>query len=566
METTLSKQLVKQLDSASEMLKRRQAQDSSSGALKILYSETGSESPIEGIASVAESIKAYSGDYYGAASIEKFYSAGGLSYTHEDAKGWLDYVTKFKPSNFWYKDGGVGVWLYYEDYDNWQDTYGADAVLAFYHSGHGGMDGNGTFYVPMGSNWGNQSTAVSSNMRLGNEQVRYLFWSTCFSCRVLGGHSPMRTWNPANLGFRMLFGYETTSVDHPHYGKWFWEEWNKNKSFSTAFLDASWRISHHQAPSVTACGATQEEAKNRVFNERYFYWNAVSRNWWWWRWYSAAATATAVRNLNQALPGSLLVARLEPRIMDGHYVQRILENHNLGIGMPGEVHAGPGGVFALKEGNQSISFQADGSYEIQFALPNLENTNQIPLQQAVGVAEDFVRQQGLREDLIFDRIRLACEAGGSDVGSGERKGPYVTETTVQFTQRINGLPVLLPGRGGVMVTLDNDGNMTRLSNSTQAIESLSSRFKSSASAPENETPLAEGSDPEARIFEAWQDRMKSWIVNDRMPRRWTPVPGTYEIGYAIKGNEAILVARQEFEVDFGGGYLKRYVVEVTLLE
>jgi hypothetical protein len=403
-------------------------------------------------------------------------------------------------------------------------------------------------------------------MRLGNEQVRYLFWSTCLSCRVLDGHTPMRTWSPANLGFRMLFGFETTSVDNPNYGKWFWEEWNKNKSFSTAWLDASWRISHHQAPAVVACGANSDEAKNRLYNERYFSLDAVSRDYWYWRWYYAATTATAVRSLNQSLPGDLLVARLEPRIVDGQYVQRVLSHHNLGIDLPREVHAGHGVAFTLKEGDMSVAFKADGSYEIQFARPNLDNTNQISMPKAVSVAEDFVRQQGLREDLIFDRIRLAYEAGGSDVGTGERKGPYITETTVQFTQRINDLPVLLPGRGGVSVSLDNDGNVTRLSNSTRAIETLSSKFKSSMAAPEEETPLARGLDPEARVYDAWQQRMKSWVVRDRMPRKWTPVPGTYEIGYTIKGNDAILVARQEFEVDFGGGYFKRYAVEVPLVE
>jgi hypothetical protein len=564
MATTISEQLVSELDMASGKLKGQQ--EPSDGSLKIIYSEAGPEAPIAGIANVAEAIKVYSGDYYGACSLEKFHSAGGLSYTHEDAGGWLDYVTKFNQYNFWYKDGNVGIWMYYEDYDNWQDTYGADAVMAFYHSGHGGMGGDGTFYVPMGNNWGGQDTAVSSNMCLGNEQVRYIFWSTCLSCRVLDGHSPMRTWNKPNCGFRMLFGFETTSIDHDGYGKWFWEEWNKNKSFSQAWLDASWRISHHQAPSVTAVGATADEAKNRVFNERYFYWDTVSRNWWWWRWYSAAATATGVRSLNQSLPGNLLVARLEPRIVDGQFVQRVLAQHNLGIGLPREVIAGPGGIFTLKEGDRAIAFEADGSYEIQFSRPNVENTNQIPMQKAISKAEDFVQQQGLREDLIFDRVRLACEAGGSDVGSGERQGPYITETTVQFTQRINGLPVILPGKGGVTVSIDNDGNVTRLSNSTRAIETLSDKFKSSVVAPEEKTPLAAGLDPEARIYSVWQERLKSWIIRDTMPRQWTPVPGTYEIGYAIKGNEAILVARQEFEVDFGGGYFKRYVVEVPLVE
>jgi hypothetical protein len=141
---------------------------------------------------------------YGGCSIEVGCgcSFGTLRYTHEDAGGWLDYVKKFTPLNFWYQDCGVQPWLYYEPYDDWQDTYGVDAVMAFYHSGHGGMDANGVFYLPMSKPWGNEGcTVVSSSDKLvwGNERVRYIFLSTCLSLRVLGGHNPIRTWHRSKL-------------------------------------------------------------------------------------------------------------------------------------------------------------------------------------------------------------------------------------------------------------------------------------------------------------------------------------------------------------------------------
>jgi len=103
---------------------------------------------------------------YGAFSIETFCNQGSLSRTHDDAAGFLAYVEQFNARNFWYQDAGVQVWAYQETYDNWQDTYGMDAVRAAYHSGHGGMDANGVFYVPMGSAWaGNDCTALSTDMR-----------------------------------------------------------------------------------------------------------------------------------------------------------------------------------------------------------------------------------------------------------------------------------------------------------------------------------------------------------------------------------------------------------------
>jgi len=572
-EQDIPEKLVEEFDSASRQLDAELRGEipprPSEKLMRIVYSDKGPESPLESVPAAKRGLKAYSGDYWGTFSLEKFYSAGSLTYTHEDAWGWLEYLKKFHPENFRYLDKNVRIWAYYEQYDNWQDTYGMDAVLAVYHSGHGGMTGDGRFWAPLGYPWGGQGTnAWSDKMQLGNEQARYIFWSTCVSCRVLGGHSPIRTWSKANKGFRMLFGYETVSYDNPNYGKFFWQEWNKNNnSFSTAFLNASWRISHHQAPAVVACGKDKNEAKNRVFNERKLSWGAVSRNWWWWRWYNAATSATAARALNQKLPDELMIAELQPRSVDGNYVNNVLARHNVGIGLPREVVAGPDGVFSVQEGDMGIAFEADGSYELQLARPNLENTDQISTQKAASIAQDFVRQHGLdREGLTFDRILLSQEGGGSEEGTGQIEGPYVTETVVQFTQTINGLPVLLPGKGCVSVAVDNDGTVTNMKNSTRSIDRLTDRFRSAPAAPEEETPIGGAPEPERLLAEAWQERMKDWIVRGRMPVQYTIVPGSYEIGYAIKGDDAVLVAKNDIEVDCGEGCLKRYSVEVPICE
>lgn len=537
--------------------------------MKVIYSEKGGDNPFGAQPKTAEGMKAYSGDYHGAFSLEKFASAGSLRYTHEDAGGWLNYLQKFHPRNFWYKDRNVRIWAYYEQYDNWQDTYGLDAVLAGYHSGHGGMTGNGRFHVPLGSDWGGQGTTAWSNqMRLGNEQVRYLFWSTCLSLRVLNGHNPIRTWSPANLGFRMLFGYETVSYDNPNYGKAFWKHWNKNKSFSKAFMDASWYdISRRQAPSVVACGATKEEAKNRVFNERKLYWQAVSRNWWYWRWYNAARSATTARASNHELPNEILIAELTPQKVDGKYVRDCMMRHNVGLRIPREVKASPEGVFAIQDGDVSAAFEADGSYEFQLARPNTENVDQISTHKALDIANNFVRYYNLdKDELMFDNIMHSFEGGGSEKGSGQIEGPHITETTIQFCQTINGLPVLLPGKGDVSITIDNDGTVTNVKNSTRTIRRLTNKLRNNPSAPDEDRPIEGIPNPEQLLAEAWQESMREWVVKGGMPTGFNVVPGTYEIGYAIKGNEAFLVARKDVEVDCGGGYLKRYTIEVPLFE
>lgn len=527
--------------------------------------------PLEPVAFAEKSVAAaVSTDYYGAFSVEKFAAAGDLTYTHEDAGGWLGYVQQFQAANFWYKDAGVAPWAYYEQYDNWQDTYGMDAVMAVYHSGHGAMDGNGVFYAAMGSNWGGLGTnATSNNMALGNEQVRYIFWSTCFSLRVLSGHNPIRTWNKPNLGFRMLFGYETTSIDAPNYGSDFWKQWNRGKSFSQAHLDMSWYdVSTHQAPSVTACGANAAEAQNRLYNERYFSWSAVSRDYWHWRWYYAAGSALGMRAPHQKMPKRIVTAQLGIEAANGKLIHGILDRVPVEIAMPAELTANPFGIIVVSEGGRRLSIDANGTYEAQLKVPNLTSTNELQLSATINKAQDIIRQFGLdRNDITFDRVLQKYDCAGTSKGSGEIGTPRITETVVQFTQLIDGVPVIGPGEGKVAITLDNDGNVTEVKDSTRRVD----RLVEAVGAPQAPngaaaTHAANEKDPESLLSAAWQQRMKAWVLNNSLPERYAVVPGSFEIGYVIRGNNAVLVAREEMEADCGGGFIKRFVVEAPIVD
>ncbi|MET9550836.1 DUF6345 domain-containing protein [Streptomyces sp. NPDC006627] len=185
--------------------------------MRINYSDRG-PSPLEPEKPGAAGERDSTFGWWGAFSIQKFVNQSPLFHTHADATGWLAYLQQFYDRNFWFADGGAQVWAYEETYDNWQDRYGMDAVCAVYHSGHGGMDGNGVFFAPLGAAWDGRSDAVSNRMALGNEKANYVFWSTCDSLKVTGGHSPIRTWAGPNIGFRMIFGFETVSIDSPDYG------------------------------------------------------------------------------------------------------------------------------------------------------------------------------------------------------------------------------------------------------------------------------------------------------------------------------------------------------------
>jgi hypothetical protein len=94
------------------------------------------------------------------------------------------------------------------------------------------------------------------------------------------------------------------------------------------------------------------------------------------------------------------------------------------------------------------------------------------LNKVKGIAENSTGRFGFDQnhELTFDSIRLSYEAGGSVEAkdrNGAIEGPYVTETTMQFKQLINDLPVRTPRVGHVAVSVDNDGIITRLDCSTR---------------------------------------------------------------------------------------------------
>ncbi len=521
-----------------------------------------------------------SDDVSGAFSIENFSSASALSSTHEDAEGWLAYLNRFQPSNFHYRDGGVAVWAYEEDYDNWEDTYGMDACLAVYHSGHGNMAADGTFQAPMGAHWGGLGDwAYSSRMHLGNEQANYIFWSTCLSLRVHEGHDPVRTWHGANGGFRMLFGFETTSVDRPEYGRWFWEEWNAGDSLSRAWLDASWRISTNQAPSVVACGANSEEAAHRLYNERNLEWAHASNAWYQWTWYDVAREPGGMQERNLELPRDLLVAELRPVDLNRQRMQRIIERHDVDLPLPqpGDAFGGPA---ASEHNDARLGFRPNGSYDLRVARPNIDNHDQITLDQARAQAREAVTARGLDADLdlAFDRVRRTMTAGRPSEASTPAgaqdlevlQQPHAVETTVQFRQTINGLPVVTPGRGQVRVTVDNEGTVTRLHDSTRGIDRLTDRPKTTTATPGTDGPVirarAVDGGIERLLSGHWRDRMQVAAGRGAAPLSAAVVPGSTEVGYDIRGNNARLVAHRELEVDFGDGLRKRYQVVAPILE
>ncbi len=542
-----------------------------------MFTTLKNESPF-GIGNIAKVVVNGSQDYYGACSLEKFSSASPLSLTHEDAEGWLDYPTQFRPANFWFKDEAVKVWAYEEAFDNWQDTYGADAVLAFYHSGHGNMDSNGVFQLPLGGKWDNRDWAFSNNMGFGNEQARYQFWSTCLSLRVLGGHDPIRTWHNANKGLRMIFGYETTSVDDANYGKFFWEEWKKNKSFSQAFLDASWRISNGQAPSVCAMGKTPQEANNRLYNERIFSWEAASRDYYHWRWFYARSVSESLRETETQLniPDKAKIAILGTENAEST-LKRLTSALGYGKKTADNAIVDKEGNYYLRDKHSNLFVGKDGRFDARLAKPNTENQNQIDTKKAQKIAEEILSNHNLNQGvtLKLDNIRYENACTGNTVGSGEIGKAHIIGTTFEFRQFIDGKKVINGDNGVVRVSVDNDGTITDIHNSTREVIDLSTKPRMSVNKEPKEPNQTESkgykaaTDDLEAAFNVQLERFVKTKTNGMKSSDNKALKTNIkqsEIGYDVSKDYGKVVARRIYEVDMGDNFQKLYKVQVPIID
>ncbi|WP_410667913.1 DUF6345 domain-containing protein [Amycolatopsis sp. cmx-4-68] len=507
---------------------------------------------------------------YGMCSIEDFPGTiTDLQYTHEDVQGFYDFVTQFTVPNYWLKDSAVQAWVYDQAYDNWQDQYGFDSACVVYHSGHGDMDAGGVYSAPMGGSWDNRDWIHSSEMRLGDNHARYIFFSTCLSLRVHDGMTPITTWHPANGGFRMLFGYETTSVDSTDYGANFWEEWGKNKTFCASWLDASWRIDRQQTPSVMACGTTPADATARLDTERQFERAAAPTTGYAWRWRDAEARGRS-RAANRTLPTRPATVLLTAPTAGAGRAAELAARFGIS-GRPAPARATPGGPVLVGAGAARLVVARDGSYEVRLAESGQPVSAPDPA-TARSTAEQAVRNFGLADevDLVYDAVHFEHTASASTAGDGTVNEPRVSHAMVSFRQVVNGLPVTGDGRGEVRVQVDGTDTVTSITDTSRPITDLVDRPGGTVAPPDGTAPRSEPvvsqEQVEPLLDRAVQRTLQRLAAGGRVPTFARTVPGSTEVGYQFGPRSATVVARRTVEVDCGAGLAKRYIVRVPIIE
>jgi hypothetical protein len=500
---------------------------------------------------------------YGAASMQT-YADGQVAYnTHASADGFLAYVNQFEQTSFRVKDGQVEWWQYSPSYDDWQDNYGCDSVEVFYHAGHGGTDpSTGNYSAPLGTTWGGQSFLNSTQMSIGDQRLRYLFLATCEGCMVFAPNNPIRTWNVPNRGMRMLFGATANIYDDPNYGTNFWNHWKTGESFSQAWQDCVLDAGSSQQPSSTACGTSADDAKNRLFNERFFDSGTASRNWYWWRWVGAAPAGTA--GPAQKVPRKLRFARVVPRPPGRHRILRALQEYGFDLTsvLPDDPLEGlrvttPAGRFGVLPGggvvveHQKVPLRKSTLSEKQVAETCLE---------ALG---------GARADMRLMRVLPSWHAGASAKDGKYEVRAEIFEHVAIYRQIVAGLPVLTPGVGEVRMHVDASGKVRRVIDTRLEVVDV----RDSGPWPVL-LPTPKGGQVRARqlttikeVMEALERAAHSGPRVRESARKGSfsrIVPGSLEFGFALRGTDLVPVARAT--VEFGNErYRMLKAVEVDLI-
>jgi hypothetical protein len=131
---------------------------------------------------------------------------------------------------------------------------------------------------------------------------------------------------------------------------------------------------------------------------------------------------------------------------------------------------------------------------------------------------------------------------------------------------IGDLPVITPGAGAVRLVVDNDGQVTEVDDTTRAVDALSDRPRARISepTPPGAAPSAGPTDYDAALARAFGRRLRRITMDGPAPLSFGVVPGTTEIGYDVQGSDAVVVAQRAVEVEFDGGFRKRYWVKAPL--
>lgn len=157
-------------------------------------------------------------------------------------------------------------------------------------------------------------------------------------------------------------------------------------------------------------------------------------------------------------------------------------------------------------------------------------------------------------------IRLGVTSGGHTKDPKQKEEEFITDTTVQFRQIINGVPTVNHDEGIVRVTIDNDGTITNMHRSVKKVTGLSVFPKSIPLDPKKDSNLeSQAANTKQSIEKAFDEK----ISNYKTARL---IEGSEETGYDVANKYGRLVVQRVYEVTFEKDFKKLIEVTVPVFE
>ncbi len=243
-------------------------------------------------------------------------------------------------------------------------------------------------------------------------------------------------------------------------------------------MDASWRISHNQVPTVVATGISAAEAQARVYNERNFFGAAGSRNYYHWRWYNAASmTQVNINAMNYDLQIPPMIALFSNENDQAIRAAKVANALGLSKKSTNQLLYNRYGAAYFQDKNKKATISNDGHINIHAGEFNFKNTDAYDQRKAVELSKNVIAECGIDQiaNLELEKVVHGYSCVGNTKGSGKIGNPTIAETIVQYRQVINGLPSINAGNGIVRVVIDNDGKVINVFDSTKQVVDVKRR-------------------------------------------------------------------------------------------
>jgi hypothetical protein len=215
----------------------------------------------------------------------------------------------------------------------------------------------------------------------------------------------------------------------------------------------------------------------------------------------------------------------------------------------------------------NVNVNREGALNINLGTPNFGNTNPIDLKRATQLAHQMISELKFDKGIELKQgvTRQKFTSGSNFKGLERTERTEIVETIIQFRQHYNGVESINSDHGLIAISVDNDGKVTNIYNSTKAIAGTTQKPLSEINPPPEKIKSTDIS--KDKQFEHKIKRIVSGSVGGNGVKQSGKVNVLSEkAGYDFSGNLANIVHQRDVEISLDNAFAKRYKLRVPYFE